>query len=84
MNAAVEAVFMHLPNFLQTEYVRAEIATRVAQSKGNFEEAALQSALELLDRFGRRVRRPKLARLKGALNRRRDFLDREYDCFWRS
>jgi hypothetical protein len=57
METAVGTVFARLPTFLQTEPIRAELAECVSRSAGNYEDAALDGAIAVLDRFSSRLRR---------------------------
>ena len=63
INTAVGTAFARLPAFLQTDPIRAELADRVSRSTGNYEDAALDGAIAVIDRFSNKLRRPKLARL---------------------
>ena len=64
MDQAVQGVFIHLPIFLQTKEVEEEIAKCVARSTGDFDEAALEAAIAVFDRYQDELESAKLARLK--------------------
>jgi hypothetical protein len=52
---AVKAVYNRLPRFFQTSAVRSRMTQSVARCSGDYEEAALKTAIIVLETFNKRL-----------------------------
>lgn len=65
MQTAVDLVFARLPEVFKTDHIRNEIAKNVAQSQGNYEDAARRSVIGMFATIDKAIEnRTKLANFR--------------------